>query len=171
MTVIKQEYSIAQREALQWLKVHDKHLWGINASYAAAAKMLGDRCVDAKSMAALVFDTKKFERIDDKGEVHEHTKMEWSGNCKWWKNPEEEYGPRAAIKNKSLSLKKWDQVKEHVLYFRKLFMEPDTTIDFVIRHLRRSRLPANVHIVTEVFNLKKMPLRMLPTDEMLQVQR
>jgi len=170
MTKLLPEYSIAQREALQWLKVFDKHLWGINASYAAAAKMLGDRCVDAKSMASLVFNNVKYERIDDNGEVHAHTRVEWSGNCKWWKNPEEEYGPRAAIKKKSLSLKKWDQVKEHVMYFRKLFMEPDTTIDFVIRHLRRSKLPANIHIVTEVFNLKKIPLRELPDASLFKVQ-
>lgn len=169
------KYSIAEREALQWLKIWDMHLWGINASYAQAAKMLNDKCVDAKSMASLVFGRKEIQREGDGGEIHTSYRIEWTGHCRWWKNPDEEYGPRSPTKNTAknncLGTRSWDRIKAHVIEHEGLFSDPNATIAFVIRHLRRARLKANVHIVTEVFNAKMMAIREVPFDSLQQMQR
>ena len=60
------------------------------------------------------------------------------------------------------STKQWDALKLFMTENKVVLMEPTTTIAFAIRLMRRQWLPSNWHIVTELFTLRKIPLRRLP---------
>jgi len=156
--------SQAEKEAVAWLKLWDKHLWGINASYAEAAKMLGDPCISAKTLTDLLYDVSVGERVDDAGEVHKVTTRTWRGTLLYWKCPDMMSGPRSATKKKSLGRKRWDDLKALVARTKAMLMEKDTTVAFAIRHMRSNWLPANAHIVSELFTLKHIPMREVPDE-------
>jgi hypothetical protein len=155
-----------RERATSWLKLWDKHLWGINASYGAAEKMMGIRGVTGKAIAGLLFD--RVETVDSEGEVH--SQLEWRGTITYWKCPDYADGPKKPTtsvgangkKWRGPSTKQWDALKLFVAEHKAVLMEPGTTVAFAIRFMRRHWLPANSHIVNELFTLRKIPIRSVP---------
>lgn len=123
------------------LKKWDKHLYGINASYKEAARLIG---LDKPSRIKKVLDDA----------------------CVWYKNPNKATGPKkaTAIKNKKgkvigLSMKQWDRLRQFFAEQRELIESDGVTMEFVIRLCRSNWLPANAHIVNEMLSLKKISLK------------
>jgi len=158
--------------AMQWLQRYDKHLWGINASYAEAAKLAATMGlhVKAKALAAMLFETVPTEIKDEHGDIKASTRLEWRGAIRYWKCPDYASGPRRPTTDRGKdgkkwrgpSTKQWDALKLFMTENKVVLMEPTTTIAFAIRLMRRQWLPSNWHIVTELFTLRKIPLRRLP---------
>ena len=159
-------------EAIQWLQRYDKHLWEINASYVGAAKLMaadGLR-LSTRNIANHLFETVATEVEDEHGEIKTITRLEWRGAITYWKCPDYSDGPRRPTTDRGVNGKKWRGPSTRQWDVLKLFMtenkvvliEPTTTIAFAIRLMRRQWLPANQHIVNELFTLRKIPVRRLP---------
>ena len=157
-------------EAMQWLQRYDKHLWGINASYVDAAKLMAPSGLRPKQIASLLFETVATEVEDEHGEIKASTRLEWRGAITYWKCPDYSGGPRRPTTDKGKDGKKWrgpstrqwDALKLFVTENKAVLMEPTTTIAFAIRLMRSHWLPSNQHIVNELFTLRKIPVRRLP---------
>jgi hypothetical protein len=126
------------------LQKYDKHLWGINASYKDAAKLIGLSKPDKIKMIL-------FDKVDGA--------WEWNGNIQFFKCPDWEGGSRSPTKEKSIGRKDWDRLKQLFADKRELIESEGATMEFVIRLCRKNRLPANEHIVNELLTLKKMSLK------------
>lgn len=159
-------------EAMKWLQRYDKHLWGINASYVDAAKLMAPSGLrpKPKQIASLLFDTVATEAEDEHCEIKASTRLEWRGTIRYWKCPDYAGGPRRPTTDRGKGGKKWqgpstrqwDALKMFMTENKAVLMEPTTTIAFAIRLMRSHWLPCNQHIVTELFTLRKIPLRRLP---------
>ena len=82
-------------EAMKWLQRYDKHLWGINASYVDAAKLMAPSGLrpKPKQIASLLFDTVPTAVQDEHGDIKASTRLEWRGVIRYWKCPDYASGP------------------------------------------------------------------------------
>lgn len=135
------------------LKRYDKHLWGINASYKDAAKIIGCKPVRIKT----ILFTKTVDP-NPEGKRSQYI-YEWNGNVEWFKCPDVSGGTRSPTKEKSIGRKDWDRLRQLFSEKRGLIESDGATMEFVIRLRRKNRLPANEHIVNEMLCLKKMSLK------------
>lgn len=157
-----------QEKATQWLKLYDKHLWGINANYKEVCKLAPRELeLTPVRLTRILWDL-SIQEVEENGEVKKKKLQEYTGVLKWYKSPDECTGPRKSCISKkrglfiALSSHAWDRLKQFTAEKKAVFMEPDSTVAFAIRMFRRSYLPANEHIISEVFGSKKIPLRTLP---------
>lgn len=144
--------------ALQWLKLWDKTLFGMNSPMNKAVKKSGIAGFTVRKLNIMLFDFTT--RTSKKGKTVK-TK-EWCETLEWWKCPDKEEGPRKPTKATSLTRAKWDSIKTFIERHRELFEKPDSTIPFVVRYMRKNWMPANEHIVRELFTLRKIPIREEP---------
>lgn len=136
------------------LQKYDKHLWGINANYKEAAKLIG---LDKPGRIKSILFTKTADpNPQGKRGVYIY---EWNGHLQWFKCPDAAGGPRSATKNKAIGHKSWDRLKQLFAEKRGLIESDGVTMAFVIRLCRANRLPANEHIVTELLKLRKITLK------------
>lgn len=137
------------------LKRYDKHLWGINATYSEAARIIGIAKSSAVKRALWQFRETAFDAQKQKSVGH----YDWRGNVDWYKHPDRASGPKKATKGVALGRKSWDRLKQFFAEKRELIESEGSTMEFVIRLFRSYHPPANAHIVTELLALKKVTLK------------
>lgn len=155
---------MSNAELTELLQKYDKHLWGINATYKEAARLMG--IAKPSAIKIRLWDRELVEAGDVMIGKKPVYRMNWRGNTDWYKHPDWMSGPKkaTAIKNKAgkvigLSAKQWDRLKVFFAENRDLIESDGSTMEFVIRLCRYNHLPANTHIVSELLALKKVTLK------------
>lgn len=139
------------------LKRYDKHLWGINATYSEAARLL--KIASPSAIKWRLFDKVLVTAGDKEKGIKPVYTYPWRGNVEWYKHPDRASGPRKATMGIALGRKSWDRCKQFFAEHRQLIESEGSTMEFVIRLFRSYHLPANAHIVTELLALKKVTLK------------